>query len=268
MAEASPRCMNATTLGCLGTIAFLYLAVTLNVVRSKWLQRAARAQKHSGAVTPPPPAACARRLHDFSAAEVAPTSALFPRLVPPADRAPPGLLGAWRQPPAHLHCSHRPGNRHLPAVRVLRSRWVVGKQEVRLSIGSTAHRAQRKGGVYQGDQVPTSQPSPARLPLVPAAGTVPPDWQPDPEQQAVAAVLQVKRSGGGSRWVGAAAAAAGGHDHVPVLPQGWALSRPLSPWRPPHLARRFCKKCQAYKPPRTHHCRRCGRCILRMDHHW
>lgn len=31
---------------------------------------------------------------------------------------------------------------------------------------------------------------------------------------------------------------------------------------------RYCKKCAAYKPPRTHHCRRCGACILRMDHHW
>ncbi|GBF87428.1 S-acyltransferase 16-like [Raphidocelis subcapitata] len=30
---------------------------------------------------------------------------------------------------------------------------------------------------------------------------------------------------------------------------------------------RFCKKCQAYKPPRTHHCRVCNRCITRMDHH-
>lgn len=30
---------------------------------------------------------------------------------------------------------------------------------------------------------------------------------------------------------------------------------------------RYCKKCVAYKPPRTHHCRRCGHCVLRMDHH-
>ncbi|OBZ88684.1 Palmitoyltransferase PFA4 [Choanephora cucurbitarum] len=30
---------------------------------------------------------------------------------------------------------------------------------------------------------------------------------------------------------------------------------------------RFCKKCDAYKPPRAHHCRQCGRCVLRMDHH-
>ncbi|PSC74050.1 putative S-acyltransferase 16 [Micractinium conductrix] len=58
-------------------------------------------------------------------------------------------------------------------------------------------------------------------------GRVPAGWQPDAEQQQVA-VLQVKRRGGG---------------------------------------RRFCKKCAAPKPPRTHHCRRCGHCVLRMDHH-
>lgn len=30
---------------------------------------------------------------------------------------------------------------------------------------------------------------------------------------------------------------------------------------------RWCKKCQAPKPPRAHHCRHCNRCIPRMDHH-
>ncbi|GAA5905286.1 DHHC family palmitoyltransferase [Sporobolomyces salmoneus] len=30
---------------------------------------------------------------------------------------------------------------------------------------------------------------------------------------------------------------------------------------------RFCRTCQAYKPPRTHHCRQCKTCILKMDHH-
>lgn len=32
-------------------------------------------------------------------------------------------------------------------------------------------------------------------------------------------------------------------------------------------APRFCKKCSHYKPPRSHHCRMCDRCVLRMDHH-
>ncbi|KAK0630004.1 DHHC palmitoyltransferase-domain-containing protein [Bombardia bombarda] len=30
---------------------------------------------------------------------------------------------------------------------------------------------------------------------------------------------------------------------------------------------RWCKKCNAPKPPRAHHCRHCRRCIARMDHH-
>lgn len=28
-----------------------------------------------------------------------------------------------------------------------------------------------------------------------------------------------------------------------------------------------CQKCQAYKPPRAHHCSACKRCVMRMDHH-
>eukprot|EP00871_Galdieria_phlegrea_P003415 jgi/Galph1/4074/GphlegSOOS_G2746.1 len=30
---------------------------------------------------------------------------------------------------------------------------------------------------------------------------------------------------------------------------------------------RFCRICGVYKPDRTHHCRSCKRCILKMDHH-
>lgn len=36
---------------------------------------------------------------------------------------------------------------------------------------------------------------------------------------------------------------------------------------PPGLWRRWCRKCSAYKPPRAHHCKTCGRCVLKMDHH-
>ncbi|KAK1932903.1 DHHC zinc finger domain containing protein [Babesia divergens] len=31
--------------------------------------------------------------------------------------------------------------------------------------------------------------------------------------------------------------------------------------------RRVCKWCYQYKPDRAHHCRVCGRCVLKMDHH-
>lgn len=29
----------------------------------------------------------------------------------------------------------------------------------------------------------------------------------------------------------------------------------------------FCKVCEGFKAPRSHHCRKCGRCVLKMDHH-
>lgn len=30
---------------------------------------------------------------------------------------------------------------------------------------------------------------------------------------------------------------------------------------------KFCKKCDAYKPPRAYHCPSCRKCVARMDHH-
>eukprot|EP00211_Chloroparvula_japonica_P005797 CAMPEP_0119120640 /NCGR_PEP_ID=MMETSP1310-20130426/1593_1 /TAXON_ID=464262 /ORGANISM="Genus nov. species nov., Strain RCC2339" /LENGTH=359 /DNA_ID=CAMNT_0007110129 /DNA_START=40 /DNA_END=1116 /DNA_ORIENTATION=- len=40
----------------------------------------------------------------------------------------------------------------------------------------------------------------------------------------------------------------------------------FDPLSPTHKVR-WCDICNAYKPPRTHHCGRCGYCVLRMDHH-
>ncbi|KAI8375817.1 DHHC palmitoyltransferase-domain-containing protein [Blakeslea trispora] len=56
-------------------------------------------------------------------------------------------------------------------------------------------------------------------------------------------------------------------------PEGW--EPPYAVLHPPEdvtlptgiTGPRFCKKCNAYKPPRAHHCRQCGQCVLRMDHH-
>ncbi|KAF2754263.1 palmitoyltransferase pfa4 [Pseudovirgaria hyperparasitica] len=33
------------------------------------------------------------------------------------------------------------------------------------------------------------------------------------------------------------------------------------------LRGRWCRRCEAFKPPRAHHCKTCGRCIPKMDHH-
>ncbi|KAL1965766.1 hypothetical protein VTN77DRAFT_5087 [Rasamsonia byssochlamydoides] len=33
------------------------------------------------------------------------------------------------------------------------------------------------------------------------------------------------------------------------------------------VRQRWCRKCEAYKPPRAHHCKVCQRCIPKMDHH-
>lgn len=31
--------------------------------------------------------------------------------------------------------------------------------------------------------------------------------------------------------------------------------------------KKYCRRCQAFKPSRAHHCSMCGRCIVKMDHH-
>lgn len=44
-------------------------------------------------------------------------------------------------------------------------------------------------------------------------------------------------------------------------------ARPLPASRDAGMPETICGRCDAYKPPRSHHCRICGRCIVRMDHH-
>ena len=34
-----------------------------------------------------------------------------------------------------------------------------------------------------------------------------------------------------------------------------------------HIMNKICKKCDSLKPPASHHCSTCRRCIARMDHH-
>ncbi|KAB0790303.1 hypothetical protein PPYR_15359 [Photinus pyralis] len=42
-------------------------------------------------------------------------------------------------------------------------------------------------------------------------------------------------------------------------------------WRPVNEKEcenlQWCGVCQGYKAPRSHHCRKCGRCVMKMDHH-
>lgn len=46
-----------------------------------------------------------------------------------------------------------------------------------------------------------------------------------------------------------------------------------NPGRPPKVTKdpantqKFCKKCETYKPERSHHCKTCNQCVLMMDHH-
>ncbi|EDO17427.1 hypothetical protein Kpol_1037p23 [Vanderwaltozyma polyspora DSM 70294] len=44
--------------------------------------------------------------------------------------------------------------------------------------------------------------------------------------------------------------------------------KPGSNYIPPsNQWKNYCKKCNAYKPERTHHCKTCQQCVLMMDHH-
>ncbi|KAI8619968.1 DHHC palmitoyltransferase-domain-containing protein [Chytriomyces sp. MP71] len=54
----------------------------------------------------------------------------------------------------------------------------------------------------------------------------------------------------------------GYHPNDPKYNQGFTERKKSA-----RVSLRFCRKCNAFKPPRTHHCSECRRCVLKMDHH-
>ena len=71
--------------------------------------------------------------------------------------------------------------------------------------------------------------------------------------------------------VGAAVVGAAGVAIVGAASGVAAAAGPIkvkrSPMMPQQRGRRMCRRCQAFKPPRAHHCSICKRCIIKMDHH-
>ncbi|KAL4786600.1 DHHC palmitoyltransferase-domain-containing protein [Aspergillus varians] len=52
------------------------------------------------------------------------------------------------------------------------------------------------------------------------------------------------------------------------IPKGWAPSdRKQLEADQASGRQRWCRRCEAFKPPRAHHCKTCRRCIPKMDHH-
>lgn len=52
------------------------------------------------------------------------------------------------------------------------------------------------------------------------------------------------------------------------VPSDWVSTHIMSEGGTPARQRqRWCRRCEAYKPPRAHHCKFCQRCIPKMDHH-
>ncbi|XP_041363852.1 palmitoyltransferase ZDHHC6-like [Gigantopelta aegis] len=46
------------------------------------------------------------------------------------------------------------------------------------------------------------------------------------------------------------------------VPLGWMPNKPEA-----RKCLQFCEACAGFKSPRSHHCRKCDRCVMKMDHH-
>ncbi|KAL3458446.1 DHHC palmitoyltransferase-domain-containing protein [Aspergillus heterothallicus] len=51
------------------------------------------------------------------------------------------------------------------------------------------------------------------------------------------------------------------------IPNGWEPKDHKSLKDGSDGRQRWCRRCEAFKPPRAHHCKTCRRCIPKMDHH-
>jgi len=68
--------------------------------------------------------------------------------------------------------------------------------------------------------------------------------------------------------VAGAAVAAALPNNNPEQPTQQQAPHPPPPKKPPApRGKRICRRCNAYKPRRAHHCSVCKRCIIKMDHH-
>ena len=78
--------------------------------------------------------------------------------------------------------------------------------------------------------------------------------------------------GGAAAVAAAPALAAGAAVAAAALPDRTGAQSPTPQPQPPKKApaprgKRICRRCNAYKPRRAHHCSVCKRCIIKMDHH-
>ncbi|KAL7945418.1 DHHC palmitoyltransferase domain-containing protein [Trichoderma barbatum] len=104
-------------------------------------------------------------------------------------------------------------------------------------------------------------------------------------------VVSIGRESDGSRWIGSASSVVGvliylllnwsyttavftnpgsttNDDGYGLLPISSGQNRTATSFTVKSNGEiRFCKKCQARKPDRAHHCSTCRRCVLKMDHH-